>query len=335
MSPLPAVFFPSSTMDLAWADGLDGADDVYDNPVDAYLDSLGSDSSRETMEKVLRSVADCFGFVEPRDVPWRMLSAQAVIRMLASLRQRKLSHQTVALHLAAVRGVARRAWRMRWITNETYESIKDLKAQGEQRLARGRSVPTKELAALLQVCRQDERLHGSRDAAIIWTLYGGGLRRAELVALDVSDLMERSQALLVRGKGNKERMAYLGEEAWSSLLHWVNEVRGRDPGPIFTRIRREDALTLDRLSPKGIYFILEERCKQAGIDFARPHDMRRSFISHLLEHGEDIATVQAMAGHASIVTTQRYDKRGEKRKSIAANRLSLSMEGASQETENT
>ncbi|MEW6178239.1 MAG: tyrosine-type recombinase/integrase [Pseudomonadota bacterium] len=297
--------------------------DVYDNPVDAYLDAMGTDASKETMGNVLRSVARIFGFEDPREVPWRLLNEQAVIKMLATLRGKKLSQHTVALYLAAVRGVARRAWRMKLITGETYEAIKEIKPKGEWRLANGRAVPPKELSALLRVCRDDKRMQGTRDAAMIWVLYGGGLRRSELVALDLGNMRERDQALLVRGKGSKERLVYLGDEAWGALRAWINEVRGNEPGPIFTRIRREDGLTMDRLSPKGVYYLLEKRCQQASIDPARPHDMRRSFISHLLEHGEDIATVQVMAGHSSVTTTQRYDKRGDARKKIAANKLTL------------
>jgi site-specific recombinase XerD len=295
---------------------------IYHSPVAAYLDSLDV-GSQETMTKVLRSIANIFGFDDPHAVPWRLVNEQAVSKMLATLRSRKLSKHTVALYLAAIRGVARRAWRMKMITGDTYEAIKEIKPKGERRADRGRSVPPKELRALLKVCRDDRRMQGPRDAAMIWTLYGGGLRRAELVALDLKDLRARDQALLVRGKGNKERLVYLGDEAWRALQTWIDDVRGREAGPIFTRIRREDGLTMERLSPKGVYYLLEERCKQAGIDIARPHDMRRSFISHLLEHGEDIATVQVMAGHASITTTQRYDKRGDKRKKVAANKLSL------------
>lgn len=297
--------------------------DVYDNPVDAYLDAMGTAASKETMGHVLHSVARIFGFEDPREVPWRLLNEQAVTKMLAALRGKKLSQHTVALYLAAVRGVARRSWRMKLITGETYEAIKEIKPKGERRLANGRAVPPKELIALLHICRDDKRTQGPRDAAMIWVLYGGGLRRAELVALDLGDLRERDQALLVRGKGNKERLVYLGDDAWGALRAWIDEVRGQEPGPIFIRIRREDGLTMNRLTPKGVYYLLEERCKQAGIDPARPHDMRRSFISHLLEHGEDIATVQVMAGHSSITTTQRYDKRGDARKKIAANRLTL------------
>lgn len=295
---------------------------IYHSPVDAYLDSLET-SSQETMTKVLRSISNIFGFDDMRNVPWHLINEQAVSKMLASLRSRKLSKHTVAIYLAAIRGVARHAWRMKLITGDTYEAIKDLKPKGERRVDRGRSVPPKELKALLKVCRDDPRMQGPRDAAMIWTLYGGGLRRAELVALDLRDLRERDQAILVRGKGNKERLVYLGDEAWSAIQAWIEDVRGREPGPIFTRIRREDNLTMERLSTKGVYYLLEMRCIQAGIDIARPHDMRRSFISHLLEHGEDIATVQVMAGHASITTTQRYDRRGDKRKKLAANKLSL------------
>lgn len=296
---------------------------VYANPVDAYLDTLSSPASQVTMTSVLGSIARIFGFNDPREVPWRLLNDQAITKMLAMLRREKYSQQTIALYLAAIRGVARRAWRMKLIDGDTYESIKDMRPKGEIRLPKGRAVPPKDLLRLLATCQRDKRMQGPRDAAILWTLYGGGLRRAELTMLDMADLDPSENALLVRGKGNKQRKVYLGDDAWGALMTWIDTVRGDQPGAIFTRIRKGDDLTLDRLSAKAVYFILEQRCMESGIDIARPHDMRRSFISHLLEHGEDIATVQVMAGHASINTTQRYDKRGEARKKSAANKLRL------------
>ena len=296
---------------------------VYGNPVDAYLDTLSSTASHVTMTSVLGSIAQTFGFTDPRDVPWRLLNDQAVTKMLAMLRGKKYSQQTRALYLAAIRGVARRAWRMKMIDGDTYESIKDIKPKGEIRLPKGKAILPKELRLLMTTCRDDKRMQGPRDAAIIWTLYGGGLRRSELIALNLADMFHDECALLVRGKGNKERKVYLGDAAWQALMEWLDTVRGHTPGAIFTRIRKGDDLTLNRLSSKAVYFILEERCIQSGIDIARPHDMRRSFISHLLEHGEDIATVQVMAGHSSINTTQRYDKRGEERKKTAAQKLKI------------
>lgn len=298
--------------------------EVYGNPVDAYLDTLSSPASHVTMTSVLGSIAQTFGFTDPRDVPWRLLSDQAVTKMLAMLRRKKYSQQTIALYLAAIRGVARRAWRMKLIDGDTYESIKDIKPKGEIRLPKGKAVPPKELLSLLTTCSADKRMQGPRDAAIIWTLYGGGLRRSELVTLDMADMFHDESALLVRGKGNKQRKVYLGDDAWSAVTVWIDTVRGTEPGSLFTRIRKDDGLTLNQLSAKAVYFVLEQRCIESGIDIARPHDMRRSFITHLLELGEDLSTVQSMAGHADIKTTQGYDRRDDARKKVAANKLKIS-----------
>ena len=296
---------------------------IYTNPVDAYLDTLGSPASRSTMASVLSQIAQHFGFASASAVPWQHLNDQSAIKLLNLLEERNYSKQTVALYLAALRGVARRAWRMKLIDTEAYESIKDVKPKGMMRVPKGKALPPKEMRELLATCQADRRMQGLRDASMIWVLYAGGLRRSELVRLDMEDIWHQDQALLVHGKGNKQRKVYLNEQAWDALMAWILQLRGEQPGAIFTRIRKDDGLTHDALSAKAVYYILEQRCIETGLEIARPHDLRRSFITRLLELGEDIATVQAMAGHASIHTTQRYDRRDDARKKKAVHRLVL------------
>jgi site-specific recombinase XerD len=320
---LSSSIFPAPQREIISLVNTGARAQVYSNPAEAYLASLGSDASRKTMLSVLSKIAQHFGFDHPDHVPWELLNDQPVISLLGVLVQKNYSKQTVALYLAAVRGVAHRAWRMQLIDANAFESIKDIKARGETRLPKGKAVPPREMKLLLAACTADARMQGPRDAAIIWTLYAGGLRRSELVKLDMNDLIPEDGALLVQGKGNKQRQIYLNDDAWDCLMAWIDTVRGDHPGPLFTRIRKNDDITDNRLSAKAVYFLLEQRCIETGIEIARPHDMRRSFISRLLELGEDIATVQSMAGHASINTTQRYDRRGEARKKSAANRLRL------------
>ncbi|MDE9500297.1 integrase, partial [Xenorhabdus bovienii] len=83
--------------------------------------------------------------------------------------------------------------------------------------------------------------------------------RSEIISLDMKHIIRREQALRVMGKGNKERLSYMPEGTWERLNRWVDEVRGDHPGPLFTRIRRHDDVTDNRLSDQAIYHILEIR----------------------------------------------------------------------------
>ncbi len=89
---------------------------------------------------------------------------------------------------------------------------------------------------------------------------------------------------------------------------------------MFTRIRRFDTLTNDRLTDQAVYHILQVRQKQAGIAKCAPHDLRRTFATAMLYNGEDLFTVKDAMGHPSVTTTQQYNRRGEKRLQSARER---------------
>ncbi|MDQ5852392.1 MAG: site-specific integrase [Chloroflexota bacterium] len=104
------------------------------------------------------------------------------------------------------------------------------------------------------------------------------------------------------------------------MLQWIG-VRGDTPGALFWRIRKGSNLVPGYMDETSVRWILRRRAKEAGVEGFSPHDLRRTYISNLLDAGADIATVQRLAGHANVTTTQRYDRRGEAVKRQAAERL--------------
>jgi integrase len=106
------------------------------------------------------------------------------------------------------------------------------------------------------------------------------------------------------------------------MSRWLDQ-RGPGDGPLFARIRAGGRLTAERLTAQAVLDILRRRCAQAGVPPCSPHDLRRSMISDLLDAGADISTVQRLAGHAQVTTTQRYDRRGEAAKRRAAGLLQV------------
>jgi len=147
---------------------------------------------------------------------------------------------------------------------------------------------------------------GLRDRAILELLYSAGLRVGELVSLDVSHLDISGQEVLVLGKGNKERVALMGEPAGAALSHYLAHGRSQLGSEQPTR-----ALFLNRfgrrLSAVSVTKMLHKYGKLAGIERRlTPHMLRHSFATHLLDGGADLRAVQELLGHENLVTTQIY-----------------------------
>ncbi|WP_293070793.1 tyrosine-type recombinase/integrase [Moorena sp. SIO4A1] len=104
------------------------------------------------------------------------------------------------------------------------------------------------------------------------------------------------------------------------VVSWL-KVRGDAPGALLCPIRKGGEVQLRQMCPDAVLKIVRRRAKQAGVESFSPHDFRRTFCSDLLDVGVDIVTVQKLAGHASPVTTAKYDRRGEETKRLAVQKL--------------
>jgi len=306
------------------------AQEPLTDPAYAYIDSL-SPASQEAVWKRLRTVARLFDIPDPATFPWHHLRAAQVARIRQRLMQpygptnKRAAPATVNLTLAVFRGIAREARNANAMTSEEYRRICEVKADKGERLPRGRAVPTGELTALVKACAQDTSPSGVRDAAMLAALYTGGLRRAELAALALDDYIPAPPVLRVlHGKNDKQRVVPIPASAAAALDRWIT-LRGSAPGALFVPIdqtgRIADVGDGTGMSAHAIYKMLNKRAKQAGVPPLTPHDLRRTFVGDLLTAGNDISAVQRMAGHASVTTTQRYDRRGDEVMRRAADTL--------------
>lgn len=298
------------------------------HPVAVYLSGL-SKSSRRPMLHALDVIADLIHQgADAWSVNWPALRFQHTAAIRSELAERRnpatgkpYAPSTVNRQLSALRGVLKAAWRLGLMTAEEYTRAADVKNVTNQRLPAGRAVTSGELAALIDAAANDPTPAGPRDAAMIGVMYSAGLRRAELVALDVDDYDESTYTVTVRGgKGDKDRLTYIEAGTGNALSDWLDS-RGFDDGPLFLPVVRSGRIQWRRLSSNAVYKMLQKRAEQAGVDPVTPHDLRRSFVSDLLDAGVDLPTVQRLAGHADPSTTSRYDRRGEGAKREAVKRL--------------
>ncbi|MCU6680560.1 tyrosine-type recombinase/integrase [Leclercia sp. H6W5] len=315
-------FQGSLSSDPAYFPTLSGTDAPV-NPARAYLLSLNSPRSRQTMASFLGIVAGMLGAGNVDTCSWGSLRRHHVMGITELLRDTGRVTATVNTYLSALKGVAKEAWMLRLMDVESFQHIRAVRNLRGSRLPAGRALPPEEIRALFAVCEADRSCLGPRDAAMLAVILGCGLRRSEAVGLDLRDVVTQDRALRVLGKGNKERLAYVPDGAWQRLQIWIDAVRGETPGPLFTRIRRFGDVTLNRLTDQAVYHILQVRQGQAGIGRCSPHDLRRTFATAMLDNGEDLITVKDAMGHASVTTTQQYDRRGESRLRAARDRLNL------------
>lgn len=316
---LPAVVIPPGEELLPALSG----ENAPVSPARAYLLSLNSPRSRQTMASFLGIVAGMLGAASMESCSWGSLRRHHVMAVTELLRDTGRATATVNTYLSALKGVAKEAWMLKLMDVESFQHIRAVRNLRGSRLPRGRALPPEEIRALFGACEADDSSIGVRDAAMLAVILGCGLRRSEAVGLDLSDVVTNEKALRVLGKGNKERLAYMPAGTWQRLTMWIDQVRGEREGPLFTRIRRFDTLTSDRLTDQAVYHVLQVRQYQAGIAKCAPHDLRRTFATAMLDNGEDLITVKDAMGHASVTTTQQYDRRGEARLRQARDRLKI------------
>jgi integrase len=288
-----------------------------------YRDSL-SRGSYWAVHHALVTVAELLDVegTDPWTFPWWELEYRHTARVRRDLVDR-YAPATVNKMLTVLRGVLKTCWRLGLMDAETYRRAADVANVRAKTLPAGRGVEREEVAALLEACAADPSPAGRRDAAMVAVLYGGGLRRAELCGLDLDDFDAGGCVLTVRaGKGRQDRRVFLTRGVCERVLEWI-EARGGEVGPLFCPISAAGGVRLTRLRGESILYVLRKRQEQAGIEALTPHDLRRSFISSLLDAGVDVFTVQRMAGHADAVTTARYDRRGEGARQRAAMLLEL------------
>jgi site-specific recombinase XerD len=249
---------------------------------------LASPGLGEATRRTYRVDVEEFGrWLERRGTSVDAVDVRVLMEYVADLgraRHRKLAPATIARKLAAVRSF------LRFTLGPANVPDASLAPRRARRLPD--TPKTEEVEAALDALDGDGPL-ALRNRALIELIYSAGLRSSEAVGLDLSDLDFDREQVHVRGKGGKERIVPLGEEAAYLLGLYLRDarrqlMRGAENAVfVSARGKRLDTSTLRRL-------------------FAHPHRLRHAFATHLLEGGADLRTIQELLGHSSLSTTQLY-----------------------------
>ncbi|HWT00220.1 MAG TPA: tyrosine-type recombinase/integrase [Pyrinomonadaceae bacterium] len=293
-------------------------------PCKAYLEWLaagGVRAQRVNLERAARII----GGVSIVDFDWRALTAADVELVRSRLRLEGYSSSTINGTLSALKGVARRAWRLGQMSVQEREAIRDIEGVALGHRARPARVLTFcEVKQLFEACDRGGGPLGARDACLLTLLYGAGLRANEAHRLNLSDFNPRAHSLRVHGKGDRDRTIYFREGGARRALHLWLRVRGRDEGELLRPVNRHGEILPRRLSYAGVYAALERRARAAGLSHITPHALRRSIGTHLLEKTKgDIDLVREYLGHVDVRTTQIYIHRGDRARRLAAENVSV------------
>lgn len=263
---------------------------------------------------------DVVGRVGFSSITAAMMQADAdLIRaFLAHLSSHDYSAATMARKIATLRSFYRWMEKQSFIPSNPMLLIKT--PRQNKRLPKAIDV---EQVERLLAAPDDTELLGARDRAILETLYSTGIRVSELVGINRGDVDENGQALIVRGKGRKERIVPLGSHALGALSHYIQilrkhqqqgDVSTNDDSPLF--INKHGG----RLSTRSVRRKVSKYLVEAGLDpDISPHTLRHSFATHLLDNGADLRSVQELLGHQSLSTTQVYTHLSTQRKRDAYN----------------
>jgi integrase/recombinase XerC len=270
--------------------------------IDKFLHSLRQrNASAHTIKAYTGDLQSFAAYVGSRD--WRSIDHVTIRGFLSHLYENKLSKASVARALAAVRSF------YRWLAQEGAVEQNPAALVSTPKLPKKLPrVPTiEEMNSVLDGQMPEAASFPERDRIMFELLYGCGIRNSELIGINLDDIRVSSEAILIRGKGKKERYVPFGESVKIALAAYLPARQQM----LAERRKSTPALLINqrggRLTTRSVGRIVKKIAMAKGLSpDVHPHTLRHAFGTHLLEEGADLRSIQEMLGHERLSTTQRY-----------------------------
>lgn len=268
----------------------------------AFIEFLRSEKqlslhTQTNYQRDLQKFADCCATFALHNLD--EIRAQHIRQMVAQLHRQGLGGKSLARWLSALRSFFEFAMRNHWAKNNPADAIQAPKS--EKKLPK--VLDADQTAQFVSV--QGDSILALRDRALLELIYSSGLRLAEVVGLNLSDLDLADAMVTVLGKGSKQRNLPIGSYAVTALTAWLaqrnNLLKDESETAVFISQRGT------RVTHRAVQARLQHLSMKQGMETpVHPHMLRHSFASHMLESSSDLRLVQELLGHANISTTQIY-----------------------------
>ncbi|WP_295077605.1 site-specific tyrosine recombinase XerD [Tabrizicola sp.] len=281
--------------------------------ISTFLDACAAElgAARNTQLAYGRDLADFADWLARRDLAFDKAGREAVEDYLVHCDSQGLSKATRARRLSSIRQLYRFAFEEGWRSDNPA-----LRLTGPGRAqSLPKTVTESEVTRLMDAARTRARNPADRlrDTALFELLYATGLRVSELVGLPVAAVRGDPRMILVRGKGDKERMVPLSGPSRAALAEWLahrdaEDEAGRKAGRPPSRYLFPGDGREGHLTRQYFHSLVKDVAVLAGISPARvtPHVLRHAFATHLLAHGADLRVIQTLLGHSDVATTEIY-----------------------------
>jgi len=282
---------------------------IVGKAVAQFLQSLRQrNASIHTIKAYQGDLAEFGAYVGSRG--WKQIGHVAVRGFLARLYEKGLGKTSVARSLAAVRSL------YRWLAQEGVVDHNPAALVSTPKLPKilPRVPSIEELNSVLDGKMPEVAAFPERDRLMLELLYGCGIRNSELIGINLEDIRLSREAILIRGKGKKERYVPFGDSVKAALAAYL-PARQQMLGE---RKKNVSALLVNwrggRLTTRSVGRIIKKIAVAKGLSpDVHPHTLRHAFGTHMLEEGADLRAIQEMLGHERLSTTQRYTQLSIKR----------------------
>jgi integrase/recombinase XerD len=275
--------------------------------IERFLEMISVErgSSKNTLESYGRDLQQCALFLKAKNVELQKAEASHLRDYMIFLHDQGMKSASIARHLSALK-----QFYLFLVSDQIREdNPTSVIERPKPALSLPKILSEEEVKSLLETAHQDESAEGKRLLTLLEILYATGLRVSELIGLHYDSISSDGEVLIVRGKGDKERMVPLSSYALKALNAYLKERSAfLKPGQSASKWLFPSYGTTGKLTRQRFGQLLKDLALRCNLDPKKisPHVVRHAFATHLLNHGADLISLQNMLGHADISTTQIY-----------------------------